>query len=117
MESPPQGASHTSGGVLRGKAQGKMFSHSDAPEMLSGIVKPVKGDVKIATSLSNPLVKFTVKTNCDTSLLQVLMQMKKRHTSMEGKLSDFTSICGSDCLIKFRCKNLYHAEWQLVCKG
>ncbi len=65
---------------------GNEFSHSDAPELLPGIVQPVKGDVKIATSLSDLSVKFTVKTNCDISLLQVLMQMKKRYSYIEGKL-------------------------------
>lgn len=81
---------------MRGRAQGIAFSPSDAPELLSGVVGPVKGDVKIAASLSDPSVKFTIKTNCDTSLPQVLMQMKKRYTSIEGKVP-ITSINGLDC--------------------
>ena len=52
---PLQGASRTTGGVFRGKALGNELSHADTPEVFGGHeVKPVKGDIRVFTSLADP---------------------------------------------------------------
>ena len=88
MGSPLQGASCTSGGVIRGKASGNVLSHADAPEILEQKIKSVKGEVRLFTSLVDPTnlkPVLIVKTNIDTNLALVLKQMRKKYLPIEGE--------------------------------
>jgi hypothetical protein len=90
MGSSLQGASCTSGGVIRGKALGNVLSHEDAPEVFAEQVKSVKGEIRVFTSLVDPInlkPVFIVKVYPDPSLVQVLKQMGKKYKQLESKLS------------------------------
>ena len=90
MGSPLQGASHTSGGVIRGRALGNVLSHADAPEILTENVKSVKGEIRVFTSLVDPTKYkpvFIVKVYPNPSLSQVLKHMKKKYKELKSKLS------------------------------
>jgi hypothetical protein len=55
--SPPhialQGASHTTGGVLCGRAQGNVFNHADGGDVMFDL-QPRKGRVHVYTSPKDP---------------------------------------------------------------
>jgi len=89
-----QGASRTSGGIIRGKALGNVLSLADAPEVLSEKVKPVKGEVRIFTSLADPThlkPVLVAKINTTTSLIETLNQMRKKYLPIASKF--FKDIC------------------------
>ena len=90
MEPALQGASCTTGGIIRGKAHGNVLSLADAPEVLGDKLKLPEGEVRVFTSLVDPTdVKATlvVKATTDTSLIVILKQMRKKYCPMEGKYS------------------------------
>ena len=78
-----------------------MLSHADAPEVFGGHeVKPVKGDIRVFTSLADPTnlkPTLVVRTNTDTSLVQILKQMQKKYRPIESK---------SLTLIVFHCTHI-----------
>ncbi|KAF8804897.1 hypothetical protein BYT27DRAFT_7029297, partial [Phlegmacium glaucopus] len=49
-----EGASRTSGGILRGKAFGNVFNHVDTPNAFEASLGPVKGKVLVYISHTNP---------------------------------------------------------------
>lgn len=74
---------------MGGKALGNVLSHQDAQEVMDGTIKPVKGEVRVFTSLTDPTgVKPTliVKVNVGPNLVEVLKQIRKKYLPLEGKL-------------------------------
>jgi hypothetical protein len=90
-----------------------VLSHADAPEVLSEKVKPVKGEVRVFTSLADPTYlkpTLVVKTNTDTNIIQVLKQMRKKYLPIESKFS-------ATFVDHFTQSHTFSSESQNLCAG
>ncbi|KAK2464062.1 hypothetical protein APHAL10511_003932 [Amanita phalloides] len=108
-----QGASSTSGGVIRGKAYGNVLSHQDMPEIQGEVVKPVKGEVRVFTSLIDPTnIKPTliVKVNTDPNLVQVLKQIKKKYTPNEAQNPRIYLLENGNWCVKGQYKDIFEDD-------
>jgi hypothetical protein len=85
---PSEGASRTTGGTIRGKAIGNVFSLADAPDVMQdriqaqGLVKVYKSCIA-ATDLVNP--SMVVKTEVTPSLVPILKKLSRRYSPVSSK--------------------------------
>jgi hypothetical protein len=87
------GSSRTTGGILRGRAQGNVFNHADGPDQV--YVAPRKGKVYVYQSPRIPDA-----TNSDTSitcevtpqLKPVLKALSRRFSPVSSKLYIYNKI-------------------------
>src|SRR6266550_1945900 len=92
MGSPPplEGASHTTGGILRGKAAGNVFNHGDSAEIYQEPIV-VKGLLKIYTALveSASQVKPTMvlKINVFTTMAPLLKKLSDHYPTVKCKFN------------------------------
>lgn len=89
MVSPPlEGASHTVGGIIRGRAIGNIFNHGDAQDLPSQPIV-VKGTLKVYTSLQAPpsQVKPTMilKVIPFPTLAPVLKKLSSHYPTVKSK--------------------------------
>ena len=85
---PSEGASRTTGGILRGKAAGNVFSHVDALDLLNDTVSSW-GTVKLYKVLgSNPArdePQFTMKSKVGPSLVPILKKLARSYSPLSSK--------------------------------
>jgi hypothetical protein len=85
---PSEGASRTTGGILRGNAAGNVFSHGDAPDLLKDSVS-VWGKVKLYKSLGiNPAkedAQFVMRVKVGPSLVPILKKLARSYSPISSK--------------------------------
>jgi hypothetical protein len=89
MEGPSdlQGASHTTGGLFCGKAQGNVFNVGDSREILE-IDSPIVGRLKIFRAGEDPSSRkpqMTVKVKVCGTLAPVLGELGKCYSPVKSK--------------------------------
>ncbi|KAF8800638.1 hypothetical protein BYT27DRAFT_7117155 [Phlegmacium glaucopus] len=108
QNSPPvplclEGASHTSGGILHGKAFGNVFNHADAPDTFETSLGPVKGKVFVYLSHTNPSnFDFKLsKPSCHfqhpvTPTIGPILKVMGRQFSPVSKYDHHVFVCDGD---------------------
>lgn len=93
MESPPpvlQGASRTTGGILRGRAQGNVFNYAD--DTHEPYIAPRKGKVFIYQSPRDPKTTkadISITSEVTPHLKPVLKTLARRFSPVSSKLHSF----------------------------
>lgn len=90
MASPPaihaHGASWTTGGILRGRAQGNIFNHADGIDDI--YVAPSKGRVYIYQSPQDPRIKkgeTSIMSEVTPQLKPILKTLARRFSPVSSK--------------------------------
>jgi len=99
MDSPPplsrhelQGASRTTGGVLRGRAYGNNPNIADLADPDESLI-PIIGKIYLYITANDPIAwdfttmkhHFVIKTNVTSSLAKILMEIGDRHSPVRSK--------------------------------
>ena len=80
-----QGASRTTGGVLRGQAQGNVFNHADGSDVFD--MGPRRGKVHVYTSLRDPALHkpdMTLAAEVTSTLKPVLKALARSYSPVHS---------------------------------
>ena len=85
-----QGASCTTGGILRGHAQGNVFNNADAELVLDYGIEPRIGQVQVYTAYADPtMVKpdMELKHEVTPKLTKVLKVLSRKYSPIQSMVS------------------------------
>jgi hypothetical protein len=91
MCSPPpaEGASCTTGGILRGRAVGNVLNHADAPDMVADQFAPAKGVVRLYSDLAQHPAQvrptMTLKSSAAPTLAPILKKLARSYSPVQSK--------------------------------
>jgi len=80
-----QGASHTTGGILHGQAQGNVFNNADADPVLDYGLEHCIGQIQVYTSHTDPAIvkpNMELKHEVTSKLTKVLQVLSCKHSSV-----------------------------------
>jgi hypothetical protein len=84
-----QGASRTTGGILRGRADGNVFNWADGPDFPPVKEVPVGGKVHVYTSHVNPMTEtpqMSLTHEVTSSLTSILSNLAELFSPIRSKL-------------------------------
>ena len=85
-----QGASHVTGGILRGRAQGNVFNNADADPILDHGLKRHIGQVQVYTAYADLTIMkphMELKHQVTPKLTQVLRVLSRKYSPVRSMVS------------------------------
>lgn len=84
-----QGASRTTGGILRGRAAGNAFNFADAPDFAPPSMTPVMGKLHLYSSRVNPMSAppdMSLNHEVSPTLAPILQDLGERFSPVRSEL-------------------------------